>query len=75
MAAHRWAVWAVLLLRLLVPAARVLANMEGGGGGRVAFELSFCLGFGRSGVCSCWVGVDGCRELGGWLLAWLGLSS
>uniref|UniRef100_A0A0E0I7R2 Protein kinase domain-containing protein n=1 Tax=Oryza nivara TaxID=4536 RepID=A0A0E0I7R2_ORYNI len=29
MAAPRWAVWAVLLLRLLVPAARVLANMEG----------------------------------------------
>lgn len=45
------------------------------GGGRFAFELSFCLGFGRSGVCSCWVGVDWCRELGGWLLAWLGLSS
>lgn len=44
-------------------------------GGRFAFELSFCLGFGRSGVCSCWVGVDWCRELGGWLLAWLGLSS
>lgn len=32
MAAPRWAVWAVLLLRLLVPAARVLANMEGGWG-------------------------------------------
>ncbi|KAG8086880.1 hypothetical protein GUJ93_ZPchr0010g11249 [Zizania palustris] len=29
MAAPRWVVWALLLLRMLVPAARVLANMEG----------------------------------------------